>query len=103
MFKNRDVFDIAACSVPDFFASYEANCIDGVTRTYISLDYTNPREQNLVCWPSAGPQDSQQMYIHTYHVLIPESQCICYREVNHMLESAALTAHVGPQCQLEGK
>ena len=30
----------------------------------------NLHKQNFVCWPSVGPQDIKQTYIHTYNVLL---------------------------------
>ena len=33
----------------------------------------NLHKQNFVCWPSVGPQDIKQTYIHTY----TSSRCAC--------------------------
>ena len=30
-----------------------------------SFDWMNLHKQNFVCWPSVGPQDIKQTYIHT--------------------------------------
>ena len=55
-----------ACSVSDFFDSCEANACGGFIRNCVSLrsNVLTANKQKFVCWPSVGPQDIKQTYIH---------------------------------------